>query len=192
MGFYEGNIGYSKEFSVTGIKETSELFQQMAEEMGDSKATSKFIVPMMKKALMPVLVAARLLAPRDSGLLAKNLTINAKRPSAKDKRSKYINDSDIAIAKVEVMPIAAKHKAEAKQLTSQFAQKNIKFNKKKYYEARGYFYDARAIANEFGTANRAAKPFLRPAMEGQAGQVLDLLSLLIDQKIRQYRSRTAK
>ena len=192
MGFYDGNIGYSKEFQITGIKETNELFQQMAEEMGDKKATSKFIVPMMRKAMAPVLVAARLLAPRDTGLLANNLTITAKRPSQRDKRSKYVSQGDIAIAKVEVKPIKAKDKKDFTDLTKSLATKNIKTNKKKFMESGGYFYDARAIANEFGTAKRAAKPFLRPALEGQASQVIELLSLLVNQKILQYRSKTIK
>lgn len=192
MSFYEGNIGYSKEFQVKGIKETSEVFQQLALEIGDKKATSKFLRPAMQEAMKPVLNAARMLVPRDTQTLARNLIITVKRPTAKDKRSKYISNTDVIVAKVETKPIAAKHKREAKELSKTLADKNIKLNRKKFYEARGYFYDARAIANEFGTANRAAKPFLRPAMEGQAKTVVDLLSILIDQKIRQYRSKTAK
>ena len=190
MGYELG--GYSKEFQVKGIKETLDTFKELANDIGDQKATSRFLVPTMKKAMAPVLTAARLLAPRDSGLLANNLTVNAKRPTPKDKRSKYVSNTDVVIAKVETKPIAAKHKKEFKELKKSLSDKHIQLNKKKFFESRGYFYDARAIANEFGTANRGAKPFLRPAMEGQAETVLDLLSIMLDQKIRNYRSKTAK
>lgn len=192
MGEYVGNLGYSKNFDVKGVKETLDTFQELANEIGDKKATSKFLLPMMKQAMAPVLTAARLLVPRDSGLLARNIQTKVKRPTSKDKRSKYVSNTDVAIAKVETIPIQAKHKKEAKELRRTLGMKNIKLNAKKFYEARGYFYDARAIANEFGTANRPAKPFLRPALEGQASTVVDLLSVLLDQKIQQYRSKSLK
>lgn len=189
---YFGNTGYSKDFRVEGIKETLEAFQELANEIGNKKATSKFLRPAMKQAMTPVLNAARLLVPRDTGLLARNLEIKVRKPTARDKRSKYGSPTDVLVAAVQTKPIAAKHKKERRELKQSLKQKNITLNTKKFYESRGYFYDARAIANEFGTAKRPAKPFLRPAMEGQASNVVELLSLLIDQKIRQFRSKTAK
>lgn len=189
---YEGNIGYSKNFQIKGIKETTDAFKELADEIGNKKANSKFLRPALKKAMLPVLNVARMLVPRDTQQLAKSLEINVKKPSSKDKRSKYVNNSDTLIALVETKPIKAKDKKAHSDLKSSLGKKSIKLNTKKFYEGRGYFYDARAIANEFGTAKRPAKPFLRPAMEGQAGNVLDLLSNLIDQKIRQFRSKTAK
>jgi HK97 gp10 family phage protein len=192
MGVYDGNLGYSKEFRVEGIKETLDVFQQLADEIGDKKATSKFLVPAMKKAMAPVLTAARMLVPRDTGLLARNLIISAKRPSSKDKRSKYVSETDTVIAKVSTTPIAAKDRKQRKDLAKSLAGKNIKVNNKKFYESKGYFYDGRAIANEFGTSKRAAKPFLRPAMEGQSQTVVELLSIVLDQKIRQFRSKKVK
>lgn len=189
---YFGNTGYEKDFRVEGIKETLDAFQELANEIGNKKATSKFLRPAMKQAMTPVLNAARMLVPRDTQALARSLEINVKKPTAKDKRSKYVSPNDVLIAAVQTRPIAAKHKKEHKELKASLGKKNIKLNTKKFYEARGYFYDARAIANEFGTAKRPAKPFLRPAMEGQARNVVELLSLLIDQKIRQFRSKTSK
>ena len=191
MGYNFGN-SYSKEFDIKGIKETSEVFKQLAEEIGDRKATSKFLIPAMKQAMMPVLEAAKELVRKDTMQLHDSLWVTAKRPSNKDKRSKYVGNNDVAIAKVEVKPIKAKHKKEYKEATKSLATKNIRTDKKKFFEARGYFYDARAMANEFGTAKMGAKPFLRPALEGNAKTVLDILAILLDQKIRQYRSKTAK
>lgn len=192
MGFYDGNIGYSKEFKLEGVKETIDAFQQIAIEVGDKRATSKFLVPAMKMALAPVLEAAKQLVARDTGKLHDSLIIYAKRPTAKDKRSKYIGKNDAVIAKVETKPISAREERDFKATKKSLATKGIKVTRKAFFEGRGRFYDARAIANEFGTANRGAKPFLRPAMEGQAQTVIELLSITLDQKIRQYRSKTAK
>lgn len=191
-GSYERSGSYSKFFDVTGVKETTELFQQMAEEIGDKKASSKFLVPAMKKALAPVLEAAKQLVRQDTGKLHDSLVVYAKRPSAKDKRSKYINQNDVVIAKVETKAISARENREYKYTKASLAKKGINVSKKKFFEGRGRFYDGRAVANEFGTAKMAAKPFLRPAMEGQAQTVIELLSITLDQKIRQYRSKTAK
>ncbi len=192
MGYYDGNLGYSKEFEVKGIKETIDVFKQLADEIGDKKATSKILLPALKMAIQPVLYTAKMLAPRDTHKLADSLISYVKRPSSKDKRSKYISNTDAVIAKVEVKPISARERNEFKATRKSLASKGIKVSAKQFYEGRGRFYDARAIANEFGTANRAAKPFLRPAMESQASTVVDLLALTINQKILQYRSKTVK
>lgn len=192
MGFYSGNTGYSKEFKLEGVQETLDAFQQLATEIGDKKATSKFLVPAMKMALMPVLAAAKQLVAQDTGKLHDSLIIYAKRPTAKDKRSKYVGKNDTVIAKVETKPISAREERDFKATKKSLSAKGIKVSKRAFFEGRGRFYDGRAVANEFGTARRAAKPFLRPAMEGQAQTVLDILAIALDQKIRQYRSKTAK
>lgn len=191
MGLYD-KYGYSKEFKIEGVKETLDVFQQLANEIGDKKATSKFLVPAMKMALMPVLEAAKQLVPRDTGKLADSLIIYAKRPTAKDKRSKYVSKTDAVIAKVETKPISAREERDFKATKKSLATKGIKVTRKAFFEGRGRFYDARAVANEFGTAKQSARPFMRPAMEGQTQTVLDLLSITLDQKIRQYRSKTVK
>lgn len=190
--FYSGQSQFDKGFYITGLKETLDAFREVADEIGDKRATSRFLLPALKQAFQPVFIAARMLAPRDTQQLAQSLTLGVKRPTAKDKKSIYVNQGDTVIAKVETKPIAAKHKKEAKELSKSLGGFGIKLNRKKFFEQRGYFYDARAIANEFGTANRPAKPFLRPALESQAQIVVEILSLKIDEKIKQFRSKTVK
>lgn len=190
--FYSGQSRFDKGFYITGLKETLDAFREVADEIGDKRATSRFLLPALKQAFQPVFIAARMLSPRDTQQLAQSVELRVKRPTAKDKKSIYVNQGDTVIAKVETKPIAAKHKKEAKELSKELSGYKIKLNKKKFYESRGYFYDARAIANEFGTANRPAKPFLRPALESQAQNVVAILSMIIDQKIKQYRSKTVK
>ena len=60
---------------------------------------------------------------------------------------------------------------------------------RKFYEQHNVFYDGRAVANEFGTANRAATPFLRPALESQAEQVTMLLNMILMSNIEQYKAK---
>lgn len=179
---------YSQSFQITGLKETLDTFEELATEIGDKKATSRFLLPAIKQAFQPVFITARMLAPRDTQQLAQSLKLTSKRPTAKDKKSVYVNQSDMVIAKVETKPIPAKLKREAKELSKQ----SKSFSKKKFFQSQGYIYDARAIANEFGTVNRPAKPFLRPALESQAQNVLQTFTFLLDQKIKQYRSKTVK
>ena len=48
--------------------------------------------------------------------------------------------------------------------------------KKNIYKKEVVKSDARAFANEFGTAKMPAKPFLRPALETSSAQLLESLA----------------
>ena len=50
-------------------------------------------------------------------------------------------------------------------------------------------FDARAIANEFGTANMSAKPFMRVSLESQAQMVATKLGMIIKQKMDSYKAK---
>lgn len=179
-------------FQINGLKETLDIFNDIAEQIGDKKARSKILIPAVKMAMKPVLYAAKQMAQsNNTGLLSDSLRITGRRPTAKDKKSQYVTNSDSVIAYVITKPIPRKLK---KKFSEKFASENpnifdkseYKRQKRKFMESFGHFYDARAVANEFGTANRPAKPFLRPALEYQQQHVVELLKLSIDQKIRQY------
>lgn len=182
-------------FEITGLKETLQVFQDLENEIGDKKARSKVLIPSVKKAMKPVLNMAKTLAPKDTGLLERTLTIVARRPSNKDKKSKYINSSDSVIAIVTTKPIPKKLKKEMFESVGHLyegkKQDNKEFNKarKKFYESKGFAYDARAVANEFGTSNRAAKPFMRVSLESQATQVSSALGQILKENIEKYRSK---
>lgn len=49
--------------------------------------------------------------------------------------------------------------------------------------------DARAIAQEFGTARNGAKSYLRPAMESQSQQTAKRLGEILGRRINQYRMK---
>jgi hypothetical protein len=86
--------------SVTGLKELTDVLEQMADEIGDKKVNSKILVPAVREAMQPVLRQAQAAAPMDTGGLKLSLQVEARRPSRKDKRSKYVMNTDTVIAAV--------------------------------------------------------------------------------------------
>lgn len=170
-------------FEITGMRDTLQVFEDLANEIGDKKATSKVLIPAVREAMRPVLASAKILVPKgDTKMLVDSLIIRAKRPTAKDKKSNYVKNSDMVIATVSTKPISKRHKKEFK------AQGNA-VSKKEFYESKGYFYDARAVAMEFGTKNVAPKPYLRPALESQANAVATKLGEIIKNKIEKYKAK---
>jgi len=49
--------------------------------------------------------------------------------------------------------------------------------------------DARAIAQEFGSARNPAHPYLRPALERNAANVVNNLAEILSRRIQQFRRR---
>lgn len=171
-------------FEITGMRDTLQVFEDLANEIGDRKATSKVLVPAVREAMRPVLLAAKSLVPKgETKLLLESLVVKAKRPSSSDKRSNYVKNSDIVIATVSTKPISKKHKKEYKTVKDTISKKD-------FFEKKGYFYDARAIAMEFGTKHIAPKPYLRPALESQAAAVSNRLGEIIKNRIEKYRTKT--
>lgn len=168
-------------FEITGLKETLQVFEDLENEIGDKKARSKVLIPSVREAMKPVLNMAKSLAPKDTGLLERTLTIVARRPSNKDKKSKYINRTDSVIAIVTTKPIPKKLKQQAYGMT--------RSEKKKLYASKNSIYDARAIAQEFGTANMPANPYMRVSLESQSAMIATRLGEILKQKIEKYRSK---
>ena len=161
--------------SFVGHKELNEVFKELSDSFGpkDNQAILKKAV---RQAMLPVLAQAVSLVPRDTGALAASLQVESRRPTGKDKRSKYISDTDTVIGLVTTAP--------GKKLAK------TKFtNKKTGAEQVGIHSDMRAAAVEFGTKNMVGTPFLRPALEGEAGAVLNQLSGLIKQNLEKFKSK---
>jgi hypothetical protein len=181
-----------EQFRITGLKETLQLFQDLASEIGDREARSKVLIPAVKEAMKPVLYAAKMYAnSNETNMLRDSLHITGKRATNRDRKSRYVTTTDSVLAFVSTKPIPKKLK---KKFHKEFhksgkGKTEYKSAAKSFYGAHNIFYDARAVVNEFGTANRPAKPYLRPALEGQAEFVADLLGQLLNQKIRQYRGK---
>jgi HK97 gp10 family phage protein len=176
-------------FHVTGIKETLDAFELLADEIGDKKSTSKFLLPAMREAMLKVQSMARMLAPTDTGKLRESIGIIARRPTRRDKKSQYIKNSDIAIAIVSTKVIPKNLTQEFAKLSKGLKGKERAMAKRQFLESKGVAYDQRAVAQEFGTAEVNAKPFMRPALESQTASVVATLGSILKQKIEQYRSK---
>ena len=148
-------------FKLEGIGSVHAAFEELANEIGDKKATSKILVPAVREAMKPVLAKARANAPVDTGGLKRSLQVEARRPNRKDKRSKYIVSTDTVISLVTTAP--------GKKLAKM-----------------GIASDARAIAQEFGTARNPAQPYLRTALESQSTSVVNDLAKILARRIDQY------
>lgn len=180
----------STKFQVTGLSETLAVFDELKDQIGDSKARSSVLIPATKEAMKPVLSMAKSLVPIDTGMLENSLGITARRPDGKDKRSKYVSPKDAVIALVQTKSIPKNLKTKASEFVKNISDKHQrKMATKEFYESQGIFYDARAIAMEFGTATVSPHPFMRVSLESQAQQVSESLGRILAQRIESYKAK---
>jgi hypothetical protein len=174
-------------FKVEGLKEVYAAFEELALEIGDKKAQSKILVPAAREAMQPVLAQAISNAPMDTGGLRLSLQVEARRPNKRDRRSKYITEKDTVIAAVTTASgKKLKAMSEGKGLATarrKLAKMGVA-NADKFMGVQG---DARAIAQEFGSARNGAKSYLRPAMESQSQQTAKRLGEILGRRLNQYR-----
>ena len=147
-----------------GIGPIADVLKEIANEIGDKKTQSKILVPAVREAMKPVLAMAKANAPKDTGALERSLIIEARRPTRRDKRSKYVTETDTVIAAVTT--------ASGKKLAKM-----------------GLESDARAIAQEFGSARNTAHPYLRPALESMAQSTVNTLSGILARRIQQFKAK---
>lgn len=197
-------------YEIKGLKELSKTLDQLAQSIGDKKLNSKILIPCMRKAMEPALRTAQQRAPKgDTGILEKSLYVTARRPSRKDKRSLYITETDSVVAILSTKPIpkrlkdkfSAEHSdvidalAKTRRYTKANvdAYRNLRSAKQKFYQDKGFAYDGRVPAMEFGTktelgtARIAARPFLRPAIESNQQTITNILAELLKQELEKYK-----
>jgi len=141
-------------YKIEGLKEVLVAFDELASEIGDKKATSKILIPAAREAMKPVLTMAQMNAPKDTGDLSRTLQIEARRPTKRDLRSKYINPTDTVIAVVTTKAFPKKKKKEFYEANASLYASDKGAYRKKLKESKtmaGVLSDARAIAQEFGT-----------------------------------------
>jgi HK97 gp10 family phage protein len=165
-------------FEFKGFKELQEVFTEIQEDFGE-KDQKKILVSGVRQAMKPVLQMARMRAPVDTGALSQSLRIEARKPSSKDKRSRYYNPGQVAMALVTTAPgnVLAKKK-----------WKNQKTGKKEV----GIESDARANVQEFGSYKMAAHPYMRTSLESQSQQVTDNLGNNLGLALQKYRAKNIK
>lgn len=170
-----------------GFQELEDVFAEIDRDLGEKDA-KRIIRTGIKKALKPVLNDAKVEALKDTGALAASLQIEARKPTGKDRKSRYVSYTDKFIGAVTTASGAKLAKTAFVNLRSPEAHKNHKEAIKQV----GIKSDARAIAVEFGTANMAGKPFLRPALESNQSVVVSELADHLRTALSKYKARQAK
>lgn len=172
-----------------GIGDVALAFDQLATEIGDKKATSKVLVPAVREALKPVLSDAQRRAPEDTGGLRLSLLVEARRPTKRDRRSKYITQTDTVIAAVTT--------ASGKKLAAMSQGKGLLRARKRLIKMgveaavaeqfSGIDGDARAMAQEFGSAKNPPHPYLRLALESNAQETVNRLGQILARRIQEFK-----
>ncbi len=173
-------------FEWEGFAEFDELLTQMVDDFG-YKDSKRILVRTVRKAMAPVLNTAKVYAPSDTGALAASLQIEARYPTAKDRRSKYVDRSDAVIAAVTTAP-----GWKLKKIKWMKAHRDKSGEVTHYTKETGIDSDMRAPAMEFGTAKTPAHPFLRASLEAEASGVIGILSDQLAEEIEKYQARKAK
>lgn len=176
-------------FNIEGLKDVYAAFEELAADIGDKKAKSKILVPAAREAMQPVLNQAVQNAPVDTGGLRLSLQVEARRPTKRDRRSKYISNNDTVIATVTT---ASGKKLKAMSEGKGLLKARRKLAKLGVEDAKNFMgiqSDARAMAQEFGTAKNGAQPYLRPALESQSEQTARRLGEILGRRINQYKAK---
>lgn len=164
--------------SFEGFKEFEDLLDEFVEDFGQKDA-KRILQRAVKSAMAPVLADAMRRAPVDTGALEASLRLEARKPNNRDRRSKYVDKLDVVISSVTTAP--------------GWKLKKTKFKNQRTGKTQvGVHSDMRAIAQEFGTANVPAKPYLRPALEANSAGVVDSLGESLKQEIERYKAKAAK
>lgn len=168
-------------WKLEGAQELKDVLAELSNDFG-TKDQKNILKRGVREALKPVLSTAKSLVPTDTGALRASLRIEARKPTRRDKNSKYVNEKDVVIATVTTAPSSVLARTKFHNL------KNTKSNIKQV----GIESDARAIAMELGTANVPSKPYLRPALESQSTAVVDDLAENLRTALKKYKARTTK
>lgn len=139
-----------------GFDDFDKVLDQMGKDFGYTDVNKRTLVPALKNAMMIALPTAQELARKKTGEMAAGINVIAKRPTDRDKQSKYISDADAAIAMVS---------AKISDVS---------------------------LGEEFGTAKKAGKPFIRPSLERNQVQIINKLADELNRLIEKYQVRKNK
>ena len=183
--------GTSFELKWEGFQEFENLLDEIESDFGEKDA-KKILQNACRSAMIPVLSAAKnyLISNGDvdTGQLLKSLQVEARKPTARDKRSTYSTNTMVMIARITVAP-GRKFDPDNKKLLSK-TFKNKKTGVKEHMHS-----DARAYAIEFGTARwlpGEGRPFMRPALETNSQSVTDSLGQSLRDALYKYQSKHMK
>lgn len=169
----------SVKFKLEGMDELLEVFNQMVDDFGEKDA-KKILKSAVHQSMQPVLMMAKSLAPVDTGALQASLRIESRRPTSKDKRSRYIHTTDTIIGTVTTAPGNVLKNRSFHNLHAPAGQR---------IKQVGIPSDARANVQEFGSYKMAAHPFMRPALESQSVLVANSLGTTLGNALEKYKAK---
>lgn len=155
----------SEIFKMEGFDDLQKQLDELvvdAKEKGQKVNKDRIWRNAMKWAMEPVLEDAKSYAPKDSGQLAERIYMKVHRPMTRDKAGRYY-DGETYLARVTSSPIRDD------------SVLNTVLNKKGKFQSVWSNKRPVGISQEFGNARNAAKPFLRPALEGNISRVTSRL-----------------
>ena len=85
-----------------GFDDFQKLLVQLGEEFGYTEVNKRVLIPAVRDAMQGMASQAQSLARVDTGQMKASIKVDARRPNAKDKQSKYISKDDAAIAILSV------------------------------------------------------------------------------------------
>lgn len=161
-----------------GFKEFNDVMTEIQNDFGE-KDQKKILISGVRQAMKPVLDMARMRAPVDTGALSQSLRIEARKPTSKDKRSRYYRPGQVAMALVTTAPgnVLAKKKW---------------LNKKSGTKEVGIQSDARANVQEFGSYKMPPHPYMRVSLESQSQAVTNDLGNTLGRALEKYKSKYNK
>jgi len=169
-----------------GISEFKELMAQIKDDFGPKDANS-ILRNAVRLSMQPVLETAKALVPKDTGQLAASLQIEARKPTQKDKASKYVSANDVVIGRVTVAPSNKfKKGVRVYDIEKSYAAKKDKFTR------IAFEGDGRAMFTEFGTAKESARPYLRPALESNSATITTNLGNSLRDALAKYKAKQAR
>lgn len=147
----------STSFSMEGFDELIKKMDELKEEIGKGK-TDSIWRKAMSYAMEPVLDDARSFAPKDTGEMASRIYMRVHRPMSRDKQGQRYA-GEMYIARVTASTIRSD------------SVLNYTVNKNGKLRANWSNKSKAPVSQEFGNANNAAKPFMRPALEINSARV---------------------
>lgn len=184
-----------KQSAVYGAEELAYLLEQISKEYGVESADKNVLIPAAKDAMKLVLNSAKSkLVPGhgyDTGQLQRTLRVDARLAKPKDRRSRYVSETDLVIA--QVTALLNKQGNDVSDGRAMFVEYGTKNHNKTIATPKGLSKRAiTAMQREFGTVRMAARPYLRPALEENQNAVVDKLKANIQTQIQKYKAKQAK
>lgn len=85
-----------------GFQDFDAVLTEMGKEFGYTDVNKKVLIPALRNAMKITAPYAKQLARAKTGTMRDSIMVEARRPTDRDKKSKYIYDSDAAIAIISV------------------------------------------------------------------------------------------